>query len=218
MPRELKSDRKGPGNASRIVVFLHGYGADGADLLSLSDVLGPYLPDTAFYAPDAPERCAGNPFGRQWFPIPWMDGSTQEQARDSMAQSAGDIDTFLDKVIADEGITSRELAIIGFSQGTMMALHVLPRRADPVAAIIGFSGRLLDPARLRTEVQSRPPVLLLHGDADPVVPFADLDKAVTALKGTEFNVQHFVMEGTGHGISQDGLQAALLFLQEQFAN
>ena len=84
MTRALKSDRKGPAKAKRVVVFLHGYGADGADLLGLADVLGQYLPDTAFYAPDAPEPSSGNPFGRQWFPIPWMDGSSEEQARSSM--------------------------------------------------------------------------------------------------------------------------------------
>ena len=215
MTRALKSDRKGPEKAKRVVVFLHGYGADGADLLGLADVLGQYLPDTAFYAPDAPEPSNGNPFGRQWFPIPWLDGSSEEQARASMAQSAEDLNAYFDKIIADEGITPDQLAVIGFSQGTMMALHVLPRRDKPVAAIIGISGRLLAPELLAAEARVKPPVLLIHGDEDPVVPFADLGLAADALAAAGFEVFTYVMKGTGHGISQDGLGATLQFLRER---
>ncbi|MFD1797257.1 alpha/beta fold hydrolase [Paracoccus aurantiacus] len=215
MARALKSERKGPKDASRAVVFLHGYGADGADLLGLADALGPHLPGTAFYAPDAPERCANNPFGYQWFPIPWLDGSTEEQARASMALSIDDINAFLDKVLADEGITPDQLAVVGFSQGTMMALHVLPRRDKPVACIVGFSGRLLVPELLESEAKSKPPVLLLHGDQDPMVPFADLGLAADALDKAGFETFTHVMKGTGHGISPDGLGVALQFLSER---
>ena len=215
MTRALKSDRKGPAKAKRVVVFLHGYGADGADLLSLGDVLGQYLPDTAFYAPDAPEPSSGNPFGRQWFPIPWLDGSSEEQARSSMAQSAQDLNAFLDKVMADEGITPDQLAVVGFSQVTMMALHVLPRRDKPVAGIVGISGRLLVPELLAAEARVKPPVLLIHGDEDPVVPFADLGLAADALAAAGFEVFTYVMKGTGHGISQDGLGATLQFLRDR---
>jgi phospholipase/carboxylesterase len=213
MVRALKSERKGPKDASRVVVFLHGYGADGADLLGLADVLAPHLPGTAFYAPDAPERSANNPFGYQWFPIPWLDGSTEEQARASMVLSIEDINAFLDKVLADEGLTPDQMAVIGFSQGTMMALHVLPRRDQPVACIIGFSGRLLSPETLAAEAVSKSPVLLIHGDQDPMVPFADLGLAADALAQAGFDTFTHVMKGTGHGISPDGLGAALQFLK-----
>lgn len=212
MVRVLKSARKGPAKASRAVVFLHGYGADGADLLGLADVLAPHLPNTAFYAPDAPERCANNPYGYQWFPIPWLDGSTEEQARASMALSIDDINAFLDKVLADEGLTPDHLAVIGFSQGTMMALHVLPRRDQQVACIIGFSGRLLVPELLAAEAKSKPPVLLIHGDQDQMVPFKDLGLAADALAAAGFDTFTHVMKGAGHGISPDGLGAALQFL------
>lgn len=213
MVRALKSERQGPKAASRVVVFLHGYGADGADLLGLADVIGPHLPGTAFYAPNAPEKSVNNPFGYQWFPIPWLDGSTEAQARASMAQSIDDINAFLDKVLADEGLTPDKMAIIGFSQGTMMALHVLPRRDQPVAAIVGFSGRLLMPELLEKETRSRPPILLLHGDQDPMVPFADLGLAAEALAKADFDTATHVMKGTGHGISPDGLGAAVQFLR-----
>ena len=213
MSRELKSARKGPADADAVVVFLHGYGADGADLLGLADPLAPHLPGTAFYAPDAPERCANNPMGYQWFPIPWLDGSSETDAMTSMAASVNDINAFLDKVLADEGLSPDRMAIIGFSQGTMMALHVLPRRDEPVAGIVGFSGRLLAPESL-AEVQVRPPVLLVHGDQDPMVPFADMGLAADALQGAGFTVYGHVMKGTGHGIAPDGLSVALAFLRE----
>ena len=213
MSRELKSARKGPADADAVVVFLHGYGADGADLLGLADPLAPHLPGTAFYAPDAPERCANNPMGYQWFPIPWLDGSSETDAMTSMAASVNDINAFLDKVLADEGLSPDRMAIIGFSQGTMMALHVLPRRDEPVAGIVGFSGRLLAPESL-AEAQVRPPVLLVHGDQDPMVPFADMGLAADALQGAGFTVYGHVMKGTGHGIAPDGLSVALAFLRE----
>lgn len=214
MTRALKTGRKGPHNPRHVVIFLHGYGADGADLLGLADPLGPHLPGTAFYAPDAPEPCANNPFGRQWFPIPWLDGSSEEQARDGMARAVDDLNAFINKVLEDEGIGAENLALIGFSQGTMMALHVAPRRDMAVAGVVGFSGRLLTPEAL-SEAHVKPPVMLIHGDADPMVPFADMGLAADALAGAGFEVYTHVMKGTGHGISPDGLSMALAFLREK---
>lgn len=212
MTIELKSARKGPAQADAVVVFLHGYGADGADLLGLADPLAPHLPGTAFYAPDAPERSVNNPMGFQWFPIPWLDGSTEAQAKEAMGRSIGAVNAFLDKVLTDEGLTPDRVVLIGFSQGTMMALHVAPRRDQAVAGIVGFSGRLLAP-ELIDEVKVRPPVLLAHGDQDPMVPFADMGLAAGALEQAGFDVQTHVMKNTPHGISPDGLSVALQFLK-----
>lgn len=217
MTRELKSQRRGPEQVDSVVVFLHGYGADGADLLGLAEPMAPYLPRTAFYAPDAPERCLNNPMGFQWFPIPWMDGSSAEQAQSSATQSFADINAFLDVVLQAEGVAPSRLALVGFSQGTMMALEVAPRRNDEIAGVVGFSGRLLDPEALAREVRVRPPVLLAHGDQDPVVPFESMALAADALGGLGFDVRTLVMKRTPHGISPDGLGAALSFLQERFA-
>lgn len=217
MTRELQVGRRAPksGTVKSAVVFLHGYGADGADLLGLADPLGPHLPDTLFLAPDAPEPCSGNPFGRQWFPIPWLDGSSEEAAAEGLARAAVDLNAFLDKTLEEEALTPSQLAIIGFSQGTMMALEVAPRRAAPLAAIVAFSGRLLRPEALEAEAVSKPPVLLIHGDADPVVPFADMQLAGNALVGAGFDTYGHVMQGTGHGIAPDGLSMALAFLKER---
>ncbi len=212
MTDELKSARKGPAKADAVVVFLHGYGADGADLLGLADPLAPHLPGTAFYAPDAPERSVNNPMGFQWFPIPWLDGSTEAQAKEAMGRSIGAVNAFLDKVLTDEGLTPDRMVLIGFSQGTMMTLHVAPRRDQAVAGIVGFSGRLLAP-ELIDEVKVKPPVLLAHGDQDPMVPFADMGLAAGALEQAGFDVQTHVMKNTPHGISPDGLSVALQFLK-----
>lgn len=217
MMRQLQSDRRGvaEGSATSVVVFVHGYGADGADLLGLADPLSPHLPETAFYAPDAPERTQGHGFGRQWFSIPWLDGSSEEQSRAGLLRAAEDLNGFLDQIMAREGVGPEALALVGFSQGAMMSLHVAPRRAVPVAGVVAISGRLLLPEVLASEAVVKPPVLLIHGDADPVVPFADMSLAGRALSGAGFEVYGHVMEGTGHGIAPDGLGVALQFLKER---
>ena len=215
MTETLTSARKGPAKASSVVVFLHGYGADGSDLLGLADPLAPHLPQTAFYAPDAPEPSRNNPMGNQWFPIPWLDGSSEADARSSMGRSVTMLNAFLDKVLADEGLGADRMVLVGFSQGTMMALHVAPRRAQAVAGIVGFSGRLLSPETLAEEAQVRPPVLLIHGDQDEMVPFDDMALAGQTLQEAGFTVYGHVMEGTGHGIAPDGLSVALAFLRER---
>lgn len=215
MTRELRFGWRGAasGQAKSLVVFLHGYGADGADLLGLADPLAPHLPDTVFVAPDAPERCAGNPFGYQWFPIPWIDGSSEAAAEAGMVAAMADLNAFLDARIGDEGLSEAQMAVVGFSQGTMMALAVAPRRVAPCACLVGFSGMLVAPERLKPEVVSRPPVLLVHGDMDEVVPVASMPAAAEALAEAGFDVATHVSRGTGHGIAPDGLGAAVGFMK-----
>jgi phospholipase/carboxylesterase len=217
MTRKLQSDRKGVarGKARSAVIFLHGYGADGADLLGLADPLAPHLPDTAFFAPNAPERCEGNPFGFQWFPIPWLDGSSEAAAMAGMLAASDDLNAFIDETLSAEGLEPAALALVGFSQGTMMSLQVAPRRPAPVAAIVGFSGRLLNPKALAGEAVSKPPVLLIHGDADEMVPVASLSEAGDALTEAGFETYAHVSKGIGHGIAPDGLSLALSFLREK---
>ncbi|KPP89406.1 MAG: phospholipase/carboxylesterase [Rhodobacteraceae bacterium HLUCCA08] len=218
MTRVLQAGRVEPasGEMRSAVIFLHGYGANGADLLGLAEPLGEHLPDTAFLAPDAPEACAGAPFGFQWFPIPWIDGSSEEESKAGMARAAQDLEAFLDGVMVDEDLLPEQVMVFGFSQGTMMALHVLPRREDPVAGICAFSGRLLEPELLADEVMSRPPVLLVHGDQDDVVPVQSLPAAAEALQQAGWSeVYAHVMKGTAHGIAPDGLSVALAFMRDR---
>ena len=214
----LRHERRGPAKARRLVIFLHGYGANAADLIGLADPLMPHLPDTAFLAPDAPETCAGAPGGFQWFPIPWIDGSSEEDAMAGMDRAVDELNVWLAEVMAREGVSAGNVVLFGFSQGTMMALHVGPRRTDALAGIVGFSGRLLKPEDLAEEATSRPPVLLVHGDADEVVPIGSLPAAAEALETAGFDrVFAHVMKGTGHGIAPDGLSVALAFLRDVFA-
>ena len=218
MTRVLTAGRKEPqsGDTRSAVVFLHGYGANGADLLGLADPLADHLPDTLFVAPDAPENCAGSPFGYQWFPIPWIDGSSEEESSRGMQQAVEDLNAFLDALMVDEDLLPEQVCLFGFAQGTMMSLHVAPRREDPVAGIVAFSGRLLEPELLADELQSRMPILLVHGDQDDVVPVQSLPQAAEALQNAGFSdVYAHVMKGTAHGIAPDGLSVALAFIRDQ---
>jgi phospholipase/carboxylesterase len=203
------------GKPSSLVVFLHGYGADGADLLGLADVLGPHLPNTVFVAPDAPERPLMAPYGYQWFPIPRFDGSSEAQQTAGMAQSTADLNAFVDKALRDEGLQASALALIGFSQGAMMALHIAPRRDAAMAGVVAISGRLMQPETLERDALSKPPVLVMHGDKDDVVPFADMAAAANTLTRAGFETYGHVMKGSGHGIAPDGLSVALRFLQDK---
>lgn len=219
MTRVLTAGRRAPvsGDTRSVVVFLHGYGANGADLLGLADVLGEHLPDTLFVAPDAPEDCPGSMGGFQWFPIPWIDGSSEEEAARGMEMAVEDLNAFLDALMVDEDVMPEQVVLFGFSQGTMMSLHVAPRRDDAVAGIVAFSGRLLNPESLADEVKVRPPVLLVHGDADDVVPVQSLPQAAEALQGAGWkdDVYAHIMKGTGHGIAPDGLSVALAFMRDK---
>ena len=212
----LESKRKAPksGKARSMVIFVHGYCADVADLLGLADPLAPHLPDTVFYSPNAPEKCVNNPFGYQWFPIPWLDGSSEAEAKASMAVAVDLLNGFIDAKLAEEKVAPEALALVGFSQGTMMSLHIAPRRDRAMAGVVGFSGRLLAPETLAAEAKVKPPVLLVHGDADEMVPYADMGRAGDALVSAGFEVYGHTMKGTGHGIAPDGLQVALSFLHD----
>lgn len=205
------------GRADSLVIFLHGYGADGNDLIGLGEALAPHLPGTVFLSPNAPERCANNPFGYQWFPIPWLDGSSKEASEQSRQQSIALLNAYLDEVVETEGIDPEHTFLFGFSQGTMMSLHVAPRRQKAYAGVVGFSGRLLEPEKLAVEAVSKPPVILVHGDADEMVPFASLGLAADALDAAGFDVYTHVSEGMGHGIAPDGLAVALRFIKLELA-
>ena len=218
MTRVLRAGRKEPvsGEVRSIVVFLHGYGANGADLLGLAEPLAEHMPDTLFVAPDAPETIPMMPMGLQWFPIPWIDGSSEEEAERGLVAASADLNAFLDALMVDEDVLPEQVVLFGFSQGTMMALHVAPRREDPVAGIVAFSGRLMAPDLLGDETVSRPPVLLIHGDADDVVPVQSLPEAAEALQQAGWkDVYAHIMKGTAHGIAPDGLSVALAFMTDK---
>jgi phospholipase/carboxylesterase len=218
MTRVLNGQRREPvsGETRSVVVFLHGYGANGADLLGLADPLSEHLPDTLFIAPDAPEMIPGVPNGYQWFPIPYIDGSSEEESERGMDAAVEDLNSFLDALMVDEDILPEQVVLFGFSQGAMMSLHIAPRREDELAGVVAIAGRLLRPDLLADEVVGRSPILLVHGDQDDVVPPQSLQLAAEALQEAGWkDVFAHVMQGTAHGIAPDGLSVSLAFMRDK---
>ncbi len=200
------------GAPEQVVVFLHGVGADGNDLIGLAPTFQTVLPGALFVSPHAPFPFDLGPTGRQWFSIQDLG-----LRLDGVAKAAPILDAFIDEVLEAHGLGADRLALVGFSQGTMMSLHVGLRRAAPVACILGYSGMLVGPERLAREIKSRPPVMLVHGDADPVVPFSSLADAIGELEANGVGVDSHVCPGLGHGIDSDGLRLGLEFLGRVFA-
>jgi phospholipase/carboxylesterase len=188
------------GKATHLVVLCHGYGADGNDLIGLAPHWQRALPTVAFAAPNAPERCAGSPMGYQWFAISRLDPA---EARRGVESAADLLNGFLDAELARLELPHDRLALVGFSQGTMMSLHVGLRRAVKPACIIGYSGMLAGEAPPATA--DTPPVLLIHGDADPMIPVQALFAGAGTLGESGVAVQWHISHGLGHSIDETGL-------------
>jgi phospholipase/carboxylesterase len=199
------------GAARQLVVFLHGYGADGNDLIGIGREWQNYMSDTAFASPHAPQPC-GMGAGRQWFSLTMRDHAERWRG----VQEAGPgVDAFLDAELARLGLDDSQLALVGFSQGAMLALHVALRRRRAPAAVIAYSGTLEGADHLK-ETPVRPPILLVHGSQDEVVPVEALFAATNDLGGAGIPAQWHLSLGLGHGIDQHGLTHGLLFLAEAF--
>lgn len=199
------------GNSPKqIVLLLHGYGSNGADLISFAPQWRQALPDALFLAPNAPQRC-GMGSGYQWWPL---SSFTPQALAAGATTAAPAIDAFIDRKLAQYALTDRDLVLVGFSQGTMMALHVGLRRETQVAAIVGYSGMLTGGPDLPHQIASRPPVLLLHGSADPIVPVAALHDAKHVLERLDIAVQAHVSPGLGHSVDPDGLRLGVEFIAD----
>jgi phospholipase/carboxylesterase len=217
---DLDGPRLAPrsGTAKQLVVFLHGYGADGNDLIDIGRAWAVPLPDAAFVSPHAPRPCGQAPSGREWFPLTMRDPGERWRG---VTMAAPGLQTFLDAELARSSLPPSALALVGFSQGTMMALHVGLRRAVAPAAIVGYSGLLAlpdnaDPATVAAEIKSRPPVLLVHGDQDPLIPIDALFHAAQGLAALEVPVEWHISAGVGLGIDLEGLLHGGEFLARRF--
>ena len=193
----------------RLVVLLHGVGADGNDLIALAPYFRALMPDALVVAPNAPEPFDMAPFGFQWFSIRDLEAAPR---LDGVRRAAPILDGFLDAELARLRLAEDRLILCGFSQGAMMALHVGLRRTKPVEALISHSGMLIGAEHLEAEIRSRPPVLLTHGAADEVVPAEALPAAKTALEAAGVPVGAQLVPGLGHGIDETTVRAALQFI------
>ena len=207
------------GAAKQLVIFLHGYGADGNDLIDIGRAWQQILPDAAFVSPHAPRPCGQAPMGREWFPLTMRDPNERWTGVNAAAPV---LNAFIDAELKRRSLTDSALALVGFSQGTMMSLHVGLRRAAAPAAIVGYSGMLvvpedIDPDQFAGEIRSRPPVLLVHGDQDQLIPVQALMHAAQGLAALEVPVEWHISPGVGHGIDQEGLRQGGEFLVRRFA-
>lgn len=219
-----------PANSAvrQAVILLHGYGADGHDLIGLAPQMAESLPGTAFYSPHAPEPCEMSPAGRQWFSLASYDPEMMLRAPEIMSPiharllqgartAAPCLHSFIESISEKEQLPLERIALVGFSQGAMMAMHVALRQSTSLAAVVGFSGALVGAEVLHDEVTARPPVLLVHGDADSVVPYPAMAFAERALRENCVDVNTVTCQGLPHGIDTHGLSHAVRFLTQHFS-
>jgi phospholipase/carboxylesterase len=207
-PRQAPADGQ---SARAQVILLHGYGADGNDLIGLASYWARELPHVGFVSPHAPFPCEMSPQGRQWFSL---GDRSPESMLTGTRMAAQVIDGFIDDELQRLNLTPNKLALVGFSQGTMMSLFVGPRRAEQIAGIVGYSGRLVAPELLAGEIKTKPPVTLVHGAADEMVPAAALEQAVTGLQAVGIEAASQMRPGLGHSIDDEGLRIGLSFLRQ----
>lgn len=193
------------------VLLLHGLGSNADDLIELAPFLSPALPQTVFISPNAPQPCDMAPFGRQWFSLQhWTPASMWQ----GVQAAAGALEQMIADVKAEFGLPAGKIALVGFSQGAMMSLHVAPRLDEPLAAVVGLSGALVGEEHLAAEIRSRPPVLLAHGQLDPVVPYAAMLAAAAVLQRNNIEVTTETRPLMAHNIDDAVLSRTAEFLQQ----
>ncbi|NQV56942.1 MAG: dienelactone hydrolase family protein [Rhodospirillales bacterium] len=213
---EITGPALGPADGSvprQLVIFLHGYGADGNDLIGLAPYFAEILPRAHFISPNAPFPCEAGPFGYQWFAL---TERTEEEMLSGARMAEPIINNFIDGQLAAHGLSDGQLALIGFSQGTMMSLFAGLRRRGQMAGILGYSGRLVGRDVLDAEISSRPPVVLINGDQDPLIPPSQQPEAMEALKSAGVPVEGHIRPGLGHSIDEAGIEIGRVFLSKIF--
>lgn len=202
------------GAPKQIVLLLHGLGSDGNDLIGLAPSWAPLLPDAVFVSPNAPFPCDMAPMGYQWFSL--ADRSPDSKLAGVRA-AAPILDAFVDSLLQRFNLGADKLALVGFSQGTMMSLYIAPRRTQTIAGVVGYSGAMVGAEALAGETKSKPPILLVHGTGDPVVPHQATEQAAEALKSAGLAVDVMLRPGLPHSIDEPGLRAGGAFLKRVLA-
>jgi len=200
--------------AEKLVIFLHGLGSNGADLIALAPHFAQFMPNAAFISPDAIEPMPEVPGGYQWFPL-WE--RTESQIISGVHGSVSKLNSFIDEQLSAHQLTDNDLALIGFSQGSMVAFHVAAMREIACAGVAAYSGMLVDHEHIKSHAKSKPPIMIVHGSADDVVSAHNMGEAETTLKTAGFCVETLLRPGLGHGIDTEGILAGGQFLQNAFS-
>ncbi len=199
---------KSGGAPDSLVIMLHGIGSDGQDLIALADMIADAFPNTAFHAPNAPQPYAEAGFGYQWFPRHALtDDGNAKRVEETL-------NTYLDQLLAEYGLDDSRCVLLGFSQGSIVAMHVAPRRAIALGGVVAFSGAMPTAATLKQEKRSSPPMTLIHGSEDRVLPAQESEVAARKLDEAGIPVSVHVLPGLGHSIDQRGLAIATQFMKQ----
>ena len=193
------------------VILCHGYGGDGKDISLLASYWRTYLPDTLFVCPDAPERCAVNADGFQWYDL--MD-QTQDQVLVKSLVAEMKLNTLIDEVLKDNHLTGEEVALGGFSQGCMISLQTGIKRKNKINSIIGYSGKIVDENHLQNNINSRPNIILMHGDKDQIVPVTFLLEAKNFFNKNNYKIETKILKNCEHRIPTEGSSLGLDFLKK----
>ena len=214
MPKKLNFKKIGSQkDFQNIVVFLHGYGANCDDLLSIGDLWRHELPNTLFISPNAPFKCAWGDESYQWFDLTSV---APEKIGEGINKAGPYLNGFIDNITNQYGIKMNKIIFFSFSQGTMMALYHLCKRQQSCAGLLGYSGLLYEDQNFEKEITSKFPISLFHGYNDEVIDYEYTVKAFKKLKSLDFQVTHQIENNLAHGISQKGLESGLQFIKQKF--
>ncbi|MCH9753389.1 MAG: dienelactone hydrolase family protein [Alphaproteobacteria bacterium] len=191
----------------KLIILLHGLGADGNNLIDVAGMLNRFIPDTYFIAPNAPHPYYPGMAGYKW--IESIQNVTEEELVSQLNEVEKTVNEFIDYQLERFGLTEADLALVGFSQGTIVSLHSLLRRKKPAALIVGFSGALFGPQLLKKEIKSKPPVVLIHGEEDDILPIQMMHDAYDALKANDVEVEKHGYPNLAHSIGQEGFELAV---------
>lgn len=197
------------GTPQSLLVLLHGYGSDGEDLISLAPLFADLLPEPLAFAPNAPERCPLNPMGYQWFELDMVPDFTRIEG---LVPAAETVRQMLAQLWAETGLGPDRTILGGFSQGAMLTLYAGLTLDTPLAGLVAFSGGLPFDQTFWPEITAEPPILLVHGDHDPVVPANLSLETYNVLVERGHDISRHVSPNCPHAIAPDGIEAARAFI------
>ena len=193
------------------IILCHGYGGDGKDISIVAHYWKNFLPNTLFICPDAPEVCAVNPQGFQWFDL--MD-KTEDEILSKSLIAENKLNKFIDEVKENNQLKIDQISLVGFSQGSMISLQTALKRKDKINCLIGYSGKILNSQHLSKNIYSRPEIYLMHGDIDNVVPLSSLLEAKEFFSKQKYTINTKIFKNCEHRIPTEGLSRGLEFLKK----